>query len=143
MVENPVVNDIRIEGNKVFSEDEISKWLDLKTGKTLNHVSDLKESFLNLDQLGYFEKLDYDLAPVNNDPAFFGEVQTGGANNLRGYDRVSFSGKNMMLLGTEYRFPIVDRFKGVVFADAGNTWQNTEEIWYIFLGENNITRRII
>ena len=56
------------------------------------------------------------------------KYRLGGSETLRGYDYGSFSGNNLLLLKVEYRFPIVDNFTGVVFADGGNTWDELEEI---------------
>ena len=52
----------------------------------------------------------------------------GGAETLRGYDRFSFDGKKKVLLGAEYRFPIVDMVNGVIFTDAGNAWDSKRDI---------------
>ncbi len=60
----------------------------------------------------------------------------GGMDGLRGYERKSLRGANMLLGSFEYRFPIVDNLKisfldhilgletigGVVFVDAGEAW---------------------
>ncbi|MCG8516178.1 MAG: BamA/TamA family outer membrane protein, partial [Halanaerobiales bacterium] len=56
------------------------------------------------------------------------KYRLGGSETLRGYDYGSFSGNNLLLLKVEYRFPIVDNFTGVVFADGGNTWDELAEI---------------
>lgn len=61
---------------------------------------------------------------------------TGGQNGLRGYERKTIRGTNMVLGSFEYRFPIAENLKlscldnilglekisGVVFADAGQVW---------------------
>lgn len=62
------------------------------------------------------------------DLSFSERYKLGGANSLRGYDRLSFDGEEMMLLGAEYRFPIVEKVNGVFFTDAGNTWESSNEI---------------
>ncbi|ACL70517.1 BamA/OMP85 family outer membrane protein [Halothermothrix orenii] len=57
------------------------------------------------------------------------QYRLGGSNTLRGYDRGDFTGKNMLLFNVEYSFPIVERkLDGVVFADAGNTWDKLENV---------------
>ncbi len=68
-----------------------------------------------------------------NDKVLF---YAGGPNGLRGYERKTIRGANILLGSLEYRFPIVDNLKisffdhilglekigGVVFADAGEAW---------------------
>lgn len=56
------------------------------------------------------------------------EYKLGGSQSLRGYDPYTFEGDDMLLLNLEYRFPIADRFTGVVFGDAGNTWETRSDI---------------
>lgn len=58
---------------------------------------------------------------------WYEKYRLGGSESLRGYDPGYLSGDNMLLLNAEYRFPIADNFTGVIFADGGNTWYNTEE----------------
>ncbi|MFW6237803.1 MAG: BamA/OMP85 family outer membrane protein [Bacillota bacterium] len=60
--------------------------------------------------------------------SFSERYKLGGANNLRGYDRLSFDGNEMMLFGAEYRFPIYEQINGVLFTDAGNTWETGKEM---------------
>jgi len=59
---------------------------------------------------------------------FSEQYRLGGSESLRGYEANSFSGDDMLLLNLEYRFPIADNFTGVIFGDAGNTWEDAEEI---------------
>ncbi len=56
------------------------------------------------------------------------EYRIGGSETLRGYDKGTFSGRDMLLLNLEYRFPIVENFTGVIFTDAGDTWDDNEKI---------------
>lgn len=56
------------------------------------------------------------------------QYKLGGSQNLRGYDPYTFDGDDMLLLNVEYRFPIADKFTGVVFGDAGNAWENRSDI---------------
>ncbi len=62
------------------------------------------------------------------DIPFAEEYRLGGSENLRGYERNSFHGDNMLLLGAEYRIPINENFTGVLFSDAGNTWNDKSDI---------------
>jgi len=52
----------------------------------------------------------------------------GGSQTLRGYELYEFMGDDMLLMNLEYRFPIADKFTGVVFADGGNTWDDIDAI---------------
>ncbi len=56
------------------------------------------------------------------------QYKLGGSQNLRGYDSYTFYGDDMLLLNLEYRFPVADKFTGVVFGDAGNTWESSGDI---------------
>lgn len=56
------------------------------------------------------------------------KYRIGGAETLRGYKSGTFSGNDMLLLNLEYRFPIADKFTGVLFADSGNTWNSLDEV---------------
>jgi hypothetical protein len=62
----------------------------------------------------------------------------GGSWDLRGYERWSIRGKKLLLLSQELRFPFIDKFelkfpfggifigsfRGALFFDAGNAWDN-------------------
>lgn len=50
------------------------------------------------------------------------QFSVGGSDTLRGYDDDQFKGTKMLTSSAEYRFPIVKKVQGVVFADAGNAW---------------------
>ncbi len=56
------------------------------------------------------------------------KYRIGGSETLRGYETGTFSGRDILLLNVEYRFPIADNFVGVVFADGGNAWDTHEEV---------------
>ncbi|MBE3584133.1 MAG: BamA/TamA family outer membrane protein [Limnochordaceae bacterium] len=49
--------------------------------------------------------------------------RVGGADTVRGYGYGDFTGNQMFLVNTEYRFPITQQLGGVVFADSGYAWQ--------------------
>jgi outer membrane protein assembly factor BamA len=44
----------------------------------------------------------------------------GGANKMRGYFEGRYRDKNLLVIQTEYRFPLVRRFSAVGFGDIGN-----------------------
>lgn len=52
------------------------------------------------------------------------QYKIGGQNTLRGYRDDEFRGDSMALLTLEYRFPIVNKVKGALFADSGAAWFN-------------------
>ncbi|RCW48247.1 MULTISPECIES: outer membrane protein assembly factor [unclassified Halanaerobium] len=56
------------------------------------------------------------------------KYKLGGSESLRGYENKSFTGDNMLLFNLEYRFPVSDNFSGVIFADAGNAWDDRDNI---------------
>jgi outer membrane protein insertion porin family len=53
---------------------------------------------------------------------FFEQYFLGGAESLRGYREDRFWGRNMVLLNTEYRFPVTSGLTGVGFVDVGDAW---------------------
>lgn len=55
-------------------------------------------------------------------------AQLGGANLMRGYFQGRYRDDNMMIAQLEYRFPIVWRFIGVVFAGAGDVFNQGKEL---------------
>ena len=73
-------------------------------------------------------------------PEFF---SLGGSWTLRGYPWRSIWGSKMVLINQELRFPLVDRlvigfpfgdmdfsaFRGALFADAGNAWNDEFAEW--------------
>ena len=48
--------------------------------------------------------------------------KVGGQGTLRGYREDQFRGTRMALASVEYRFPIVSKVQGAVFADGGSAW---------------------
>ncbi len=56
---------------------------------------------------------------VNGDQPFYEMEGLGGDSKIRGYYLLRFRENNVMLLQTEYRFPIWWRIGGVVFAGGG------------------------
>ncbi|MBE3583557.1 MAG: BamA/TamA family outer membrane protein [Limnochordaceae bacterium] len=54
--------------------------------------------------------------------------RVGGADTVRGYEYGNFTGNQMFLVNTEYRFPITKQLGGVVFVDSGYAWQQNETV---------------
>lgn len=54
----------------------------------------------------------------------------GGADSLRGYEDDQFRGKKMYNATLEFRFPIVKKVSGVLFADIGDAWDAPNVTWY-------------
>ncbi|HOO55763.1 MAG TPA: BamA/TamA family outer membrane protein [bacterium] len=52
----------------------------------------------------------------------------GGVNTLRGYDEYQFAGSKMLLYNAEYRFILSGNLSAVLFADAGNTWMDKDDM---------------
>ncbi|MFW5788260.1 MAG: BamA/OMP85 family outer membrane protein, partial [Halanaerobiales bacterium] len=52
----------------------------------------------------------------------------GGSESLRCYKSYEFNGDDMLLMNLEYRFPIVDKFIGVAFVDAGDVKDTFDDI---------------
>jgi outer membrane protein insertion porin family len=59
---------------------------------------------------------------ITGDAPFLEQFLLGGANNLRGYEEDQFPGNKMLLLNTEFRFPLGNKITGVTFVDAGDAW---------------------
>ena len=63
-------------------------------------------------------------------PLRYERFYLGGIDSVRGYDLYSIvpsgyeqcGGNKMALLNVEYRFPITDMLRGLIFFDAGQTW---------------------
>lgn len=51
----------------------------------------------------------------------------GGSDTLRGYEDDQFRGNSMLKATLEYRFPIVKKVQGVLFADNGYAWDKRHE----------------
>lgn len=61
------------------------------------------------------------------------EYDLGGSDSLRGYERSDFiidgfENNNLLLFNVEYRIPFNETFTGVVFTDAGNVWEERDQI---------------
>jgi len=85
-----------------------------------------------------------------NDIAVINKLATGGANSIRGFEELSvgpklmtidttesgdvdtsyamLGGKSMLLISTEFRFPIVWRFWGHTFIDLGQVWADWRDV---------------
>lgn len=64
---------------------------------------------------------------TTGDPPFFQMPWLGGYKRLRGYPDQKYRDRHMMMLQTEFRFPIFWRFKGVVFAATGTVFGTPHE----------------
>ncbi len=72
----------------------------------------------------------------------------GGIDSIRGYGRYSIvpdddeykelGGNQMAFLNVEYRFPITDMLRGLIFFDAGETWADNEWPWDRFKPKKSI-----
>jgi len=72
----------------------------------------------------------------------------GGIDSVRGYGRYSIvpdddeykelGGNQMAFLNVEYRFPITDVLRGLIFFDAGETWADNEWPWDRFRPKKSI-----
>lgn len=87
--------------------------------------SDFKFARCSLDVARYFS-IGENVLAVNGiamftagDAPFFLLPQIGGPRRLRGYPLGKFSDRHLLISQAEFRFPIVWRFKGVVFGGAG------------------------
>lgn len=58
------------------------------------------------------------------------KYRLGGSETIRGYDKGSFTGDDMLLMNLEYRIPITENFTGVLFVDGGNTWDSYRDIQF-------------
>ncbi len=61
---------------------------------------------------------------------FFNLSQLGGTKRLRGYPDGKYRDRHLLLGQAEWRFPIVWRFKGAVFAGAGTVFGSPGETWH-------------
>ncbi len=52
----------------------------------------------------------------------YNQFKIGGQSTLRGYREDQFRGTRMALASVEYRFPIVSKVQGAIFADGGSAW---------------------
>ncbi|MBC7776708.1 MAG: BamA/TamA family outer membrane protein [Phycisphaerae bacterium] len=103
------------------------------TGEGKLTGSDFKFARCSLDVARYFS-FGKNVLAVNGIAAFtVGEVpffqfpQIGGPRRLRGYPDGKYRDRHMVIAQTEFRFPIVWRFKGVVFAGGGTVFGKAGE----------------
>ena len=54
----------------------------------------------------------------------YSQFRMGGQDTIRGYREDQFRGTRMALLSAEYRFPIVSKVTGALFADYGGAWSS-------------------
>ena len=54
----------------------------------------------------------------------YSQFRVGGQDTIRGYREDQFRGTRMALLSVEYRFPIVSKVTGALFADYGGAWSS-------------------
>ena len=54
----------------------------------------------------------------------YSQFRVGGQDTVRGYREDQFRGTRMALASVEYRFPIVSKVTGAVFADYGGAWMS-------------------
>jgi len=59
---------------------------------------------------------------VSGDAPYLEQFLIGGGETLRGYRSDRFAGARMVVLNTEYRFPVTENLLGVVFVDVGDAW---------------------
>lgn len=58
----------------------------------------------------------------NGEIPFFEQFFVGGSDSLRGYREDRFWGEKMLVASLEYRRPIAQALKGVLFVDYGDAW---------------------
>lgn len=61
-------------------------------------------------------------APSNAD------FRVGGSESVRGYKYGEYTGQKMLVMNTEFRFPVVKSLQGVLFADFGRAWKRDEAV---------------
>ena len=54
----------------------------------------------------------------------YSQFRMGGQDTIRGYREDQFRGTRMALVSLEYRFPIVSKVTGALFADYGGAWSD-------------------
>ncbi len=67
-------------------------------------------------------------APGDDDVPFYELSTLGGPEDLRGYRYDRFREQGSLLLTAEYRYPIFNTFDAVLFADAGQVFDDLDEI---------------
>ena len=60
----------------------------------------------------------------NGNLSEFNQFRIGGQSTLRGYREDQFRGNRMGILSVEFRFPIVKKVNGAIFADGGSAWDS-------------------
>lgn len=65
---------------------------------------------------------------INGDAPSNADFRIGGSESVRGYKYGEFSGQKMLVMNTEFRFPLVKSLQGVLFADFGRAWKRDEAV---------------
>lgn len=63
---------------------------------------------------------------ITGDVPVHERFRVGGVDSIRGYRDNIFDGEQMVVINSEYRFPIIDMLEGVAFVDVGHTWVEGE-----------------
>ena len=80
-------------------------------------------------------------------PLRYERFYLGGIDSIRGYDLYSITpshgyeahgGNQMAMLNVEYRFPITDMLRGLIFFDSGQTWADDTWPWDNFIPRKSI-----
>jgi hypothetical protein len=116
--------------------------LDLKSGKSFTHIgmADIRK-YIRLGRRSAFATRILGYSSGGQEPQ---RLYLGGSWSLRGYDRRTFYGRNLVLLSNELRFPLIDdlymRFplgrigfsgiRGAIFYDNGNAWDDDFSRFY-------------
>lgn len=105
--------------------------------------SDFKYTRFSFDGARYFKLWRNKVLVIHGDVVlnwgkvpFFLLPQIGGTSRLRGYPDGKFRDRRMLILDTELRFPLVWRFKGVIFSGLGTVFNHLNEtiVWRPNLG---------
>ncbi len=107
-------------------------------GMGVIHRSEIKSeynfSLLRIDYRHYFQIDGYHILAIQSQVIYssgrvpFQEMpKVGGASMMRGYYRGRFIDKNLVAFQGEYRFPIIWRFSGAVFAGISQVAESPEE----------------
>ncbi len=103
------------------------------TGENWLTGSDFKFARCSLDVARYFS-LGRNVLAFNGiamftagDVPFFQLPQIGGPSRLRGYPLGKYRDKHLLIAQAEFRFPIVWRFKAVVFVGTGTVFGKADE----------------
>ena len=79
---------------------------------------------------------------VTGDAPYLEQFLIGGQESLRGYRVDRFAGSHMMILNTEYRFPITKKLIGVGFVDVGDAWGGAIANDPFFQGDKTFTSHV-